>query len=111
MYSDIYTDSELAHQQSTIDTLAGDKALPTLSAFIDGRGLHCPMPLLKLKIALRNLGNLDTAMIYLVATDKNSATDISTFCQKNHLSLDTWQSSGDNLDTIFHFIITKNTGV
>lgn len=108
MHSNIYFVDELASQTALIQTLAHNQPLPALSAFIDGRGLSCPMPLLKAKIALRQLSKGDH--LYLVATDKNACHDIAIFCQKNQLPLQSWSADNDtNPDTIFHFIIHKNT--
>lgn len=87
---------------------------------VDGRGLTCPMPLLKTKVALRDVGTGES--LYVVATDPNSQTDILAFCQQTQqngtqaLTLilnQVTHSRSDNrldtakLDTIFHFIITK----
>ena len=91
---------------------------------VDGRGIACPMPLLKTKVALRNV--LAGESLYVVATDPNSQADIMAFCQqslqtdaKNLLSLTINQATvsdnkatSDNyskysVDTIYHFIITK----
>ena len=115
MHSHIYQADALLAQEAEIHTLAGRHALPVLAAFVDGRGLACPLPLLKAKIALRSLSVQQ--VLYLVANDSNAATDLTAFCQKNALTLEVWQStaatSDDSTtsDTIFHFIITKNTGV
>lgn len=78
----------------------------TISAFFDARGMPCPMPLLKAKIALRSVA--DGESLYLVASDKNSQTDLIAFCQKDRMDVQTWQS-GDvhNTENCFHFIITK----
>ena len=91
---------------------------------VDGRGLACPMPLLKTKVALRNVAINEA--LYIIATDPNSQADIVAFCQQNWQTKDsnclqllvnqstakTNQSSTDasvtaSFDTIFHFIITK----
>ncbi len=91
---------------------------------VDGRGLACPMPLLKTKVALRNLSVGES--LYIVATDPNSQADITAFCQQsrqtettNPLLLVINQATvlEDSLpvdsqlkysaDTIYHFIITK----
>lgn len=73
-------------------------ATPTI--IIDARDVNCPMPLLKLKIALKNAKAND--VIYILATDGNAAHDIQLFCQKNN---HTYQSY---VDTFFHGIIIKN---
>ena len=93
----------------------------TIKRFVDGRGLACPMPLLKTKVALRDVASGES--LYVVATDANSQADIAAFCRQSqqtnaadHLSLTvnkvTSQQSVDGLpaqrfDTIYHFIITK----
>lgn len=104
MHDFIYTDLDTI--SSLIAELSNNKALPALSVFVDGRNLRCPMPLLKTKIALKPL---ETGTIYVVASDKNSLTDITTFCQKNGLTLESWCSNIEQTDTIFHFLITKNS--
>lgn len=96
-----------------------------IKGMVDGRGLACPMPLLKTKVALRNMDNGDS--IYVIATDPNSQADLIAFCQQAQqlsnaasLQLTLNQSSNDisdqcpiatsshsKFDTIFHFIITK----
>lgn len=70
-----------------------------ITAFFDARGLACPMPLLKAKVALRTVA--DGKSLYLIATDKNSQTDLVAFCQKQGLQVQSW------VDDVYHFIITK----
>lgn len=67
----------------------------------DARGLSCPMPLLKAKVALR--GVPDGKGLYLIASDKNSQTDLVAFCQKQALTVQTWADDG-----VYHFIIIKS---
>ena len=50
-------------------------------AVVDGRGLACPLPLLKTKVALRSVG--DGEALYVVATDPNSTADIAAFCRQS----------------------------
>ncbi|GAC1370021.1 MAG: sulfurtransferase TusA family protein [Aquirhabdus sp.] len=45
---------------------------------IDTSGLHCPMPLLKLKMALRNHSGTP---IQLISTDPMSQQDIRRYCE------------------------------
>lgn len=93
---------------------------PVIKAVVDGRGLACPMPLLKTKVALR--GTLLGESVYVVATDPNSQADIRAFCQQSQsaphaetlkllaatdMGCDDATKSTDTTDTIFHFIITK----
>ena len=91
---------------------------------VDGRGLACPMPLLKTKVALREVAVGES--LYVVATDPNSQADISAFCQQSQqtgtanplllLINQATAASSDKMlgtktstavDTIYHFIITK----
>lgn len=69
--------------------------------YVNGKNLACPMPLLKLKMALKttDIGN----WVYLTATDPNSQTDIGAFCR--HQNYDYYVTQ---LDTIFHLLVTKN---
>ena len=91
---------------------------------VDGRGLACPMPLLKTKVALRSVDAGES--LYVVATDPNSQADIMAFCQQslqtdaanslvlmiNQASTSDSKAASDHpskysADTIYHFIITK----
>lgn len=89
-----------------------------IKRFVDGRGLACPMPLLKTKVALRDVAIGES--LYVVATDANSQADIAAFCRQNQQanplllvvnSVTKQQpvasSSSQHFDTIYHFIITK----
>ena len=93
----------------------------TIKSLVDGRGLACPMPLLKTKVALREVAVGES--LYVVATDPNSQADITAFCQQSQqieksarLKLVVNQvtnqaladgTSPQHCDTIYHFIITK----
>ena len=100
------------------------KPILNIKSLVDGRGLACPMPLLKTKVALRNVATGES--LYVVATDPNSQADIMAFCQQslradalNPLLLMINQAteianesvstkkSKYSVDTIYHFIITK----
>ena len=91
---------------------------------VDGRGLACPMPLLKTKVALRHVTAGES--LYVVATDPNSQADITAFCAQSQktdttnpllllINKKTVSNSEeaiatkprDSVDTIYHFIITK----
>ena len=113
---DSATDRQV-YDSAQLDTLPIEK-------FVDGRGLACPMPLLKTKVALRDIKQGES--LYVVATDPNSQADITAFCQQSKqanasdalaLTLTMATSSSNALtenhdsmgraDTIYHFIITK----
>ena len=97
------------------------QAVVNIKNIVDGRGLACPMPLLKTKVALRDVASGES--LYVVATDPNSQADIRAFCQQTRqmdgtsqllltINQMTGQQTADNpsskpSDTIFHFIITK----
>lgn len=83
------------------EQLLGEEHLWQISQFFDARGMPCPMPLLKAKIALRSVGAGEA--LYLIASDKNSQTDLVAYCQKNGLKVVTWgQEQGG---AVFHFWI------
>lgn len=56
----------------------------TPHTIIDTSGLHCPMPLLKLKMALRSVPA--GGAIRLIATDPMSQQDIKRYCEIAGLS-------------------------
>lgn len=104
-----------AFSSSDLETLEQATPQLTLSALVDGRGMACPMPLLKTKVALRSVQ--PSQSVYILATDPNSQTDLAAFCQQAGLemvlSTTTTEGSADGsekLDTIFHLIITKTNG-
>ncbi len=79
-----------------------------ISQWVDGRGLPCPMPLLKTKVALRRVQPNEA--LYTIATDPNSQADIRAFCQQSPELTLIWAQKSQPVtasDTIFHFIITK----
>lgn len=91
------------------DDLAALSTSPLIiRQLVDGRKLSCPMPLLKTKVALREV--LPNESLYVMATDPNSQADIRAFCQHStELTLNLCQAIPQTAatDTIFHFIITK----
>lgn len=104
-----------AFSSSDLETLEEAAPQLTLSALVDGRGMACPMPLLKTKVVLRSVQPSES--VYILATDPNSQTDLAAFCQQAGLemvlSTTTNEGSADGsekLDTIFHLIITKTNG-
>ncbi|WP_296403360.1 sulfurtransferase TusA family protein [Psychrobacter sp.] len=107
-YLDAFNPSDL----EVLKSLDPELSVTTL---VDGRGLACPMPLLKTKVALRSIQPLQS--VYVLATDPNSQADLAAFCQQAGLQLTfsttTTNESTDSLeklDTIFHAIITKTHG-
>lgn len=67
-----------------VNLLASTNTVPDtlpIVAVVDGRGLACPMPLLKTKVALR--GVQKGQALYVIATDPNSMADIAAFCRQH----------------------------
>src|SRR5699024_5152628 len=74
-----------AFSSSDLETLEEAAPQLTLSALVDGRGMACPMPLLKTKVALRSVQPSES--VYILATDPNSQTDLAAFCQQAGLEM------------------------
>lgn len=75
----------------------------TVQHYVNGKNLACPMPLLKLKMALKNtdVGNY----VYITATDPNSQTDIDAFCR--HADLGFFVVKIDENGEVFHILVQK----
>ncbi|WP_010195916.1 sulfurtransferase TusA family protein [Psychrobacter sp. PAMC 21119] len=102
-------------------TTGSAQLILNIKSWIDGRGLACPMPLLKTKVALRDVAAGES--LYVVATDPNSKADITAFCQQSQQAKTTPSlgltmsemtdkvlvdgATSQRFDTIYHFIITK----
>ncbi len=101
----------------SLDTLSIDNlpieniSTKKITVFIDGRGLSCPQPLLKVKMALRNIQAKEG--LYLVATDPNAQYDIEAYVNQSknsshsNLSLTMGQSLYAN-EEVWHFFLVKN---
>ena len=81
----------------------------TIAQYVNGKSLACPMPLLKLKMALKNTAIGDS--VYLTATDANSCHDIGAFCR--HLGYDFSSIAVENAmleptATVFHILVQKS---
>lgn len=72
-----------------------------LSVEVNARGLSCPMPLLKMKLALNNLSSGES--LGLLATDPGSMRDIKAFADiaGHHLLL------AEQQDDDFYYVIQK----
>ncbi|MDE2419964.1 MAG: sulfurtransferase TusA family protein [Gammaproteobacteria bacterium] len=69
---------------------------------IDTSGLHCPMPLLKLKMALRN--HTDGTPIRLISTDPMSQQDIKRYCEIAGLRCEQQDNNIEKHHFIFNII-------
>jgi len=69
-----------------------------ISQTLDARGLNCPLPIMRAKIAIANLNVGD--VLEILTTDPGSLKDIESFCvQTGHELLIRTQSQDD---FIFH---------
>ena len=69
--------------------------------FLDARGLECPLPLLKTRLALKNLA--DNEVLLVSATDSGSWQDIPRYLAKSIYALLSASESGGE----YHFLIKK----
>lgn len=113
------TDLNNQSDQNPEPTTPDGKQIVPIVKVVDGRGLACPLPLLKTKVALREVAVGQG--LYVVATDPNSRADIAAFCRQHGGTESVGQSSptlalvlqctsqspSSKTDTFFHFIITK----
>ena len=77
-------------------------ALESADAQVDARGLDCPMPLLKMKLALNKLEVGQT--VALLATDAGSMKDIQSFSNMSGHGLLLAQCVDDE----YHYLIEKS---
>ncbi len=69
---------------------------------LDARGLNCPLPILRAKKALNDLG--DGQVLRIMATDPGSVKDFEAFAQQTgNTLLESTEDSGE-----FHFLLRKN---
>ena len=69
---------------------------------LDLKGLSCPMPLLKAKLALNGLNTDDVVAVW--ATDPGSQRDFAVFCeQSGHQLLESSEQNGN-----FYYRIQKS---
>lgn len=86
MHSNIHTDPNDILIHLAMLVLPSDLTT-TPSVLVNATGLRCPMPLLKVKLALRAI---DTGTVLLIADDPNANVDITHFCQKQGLTMRTY---------------------
>ena len=71
---------------------------------VDARGLHCPLPLLRLRQALHQMTVGE--QVRVLASDPNSQTDIRRYCERSGQQLlNQWQAEDQ---TYFGFDIEKS---
>lgn len=78
-----------------------DKSELQVDQQVDARGLACPLPLLRAKVALN--GMVAGEVLYLIATDAGSQRDISRFAElAGHALLQADEQEGE-----FHYWLRK----
>lgn len=61
------------------DPIAPERGGQPVQAVVDARGLRCPLPVIRLGFALRELGPGAAAL--LLATDPAARSDVAAFCR------------------------------
>lgn len=80
-------------------------SLDDSTRLVDARGLHCPLPLLRLRQALHQMQLGE--QVRVLASDPNSQTDIQRYCERAGQQLSAkWQAEDQ---TYFGFDIEKTT--
>lgn len=59
--------------------MVDEKSEQPVDQSVDARGLACPLPLLRAKVALNSM--IDGQVLYLTATDAGSQRDIARFAE------------------------------
>ena len=72
-----------------------------MSATLDARGLNCPLPILKTKKAIKEIGLGETLKV--IATDPGSLKDMDAFCRTTGNEL---MESGQD-GTTYTFVIRR----
>jgi tRNA 2-thiouridine synthesizing protein A len=68
---------------------------------LDTKGLNCPLPILKARKALKDVGAGET--LEILSTDPGSVADFQAFCRQTGNEL--IESSND--DSVFRFVIRR----
>ena len=68
---------------------------------LDAKGLNCPLPILKARKALKDVGAGET--LEILSTDPGSVADFQAFCRQTGNEL--LESSND--DSVFRFLIRR----
>ncbi len=83
-------------------TMTEQQSVPqTEPVLVDARGLSCPMPLLKAKVALNNCQQGE--QVRVLATDKGSVRDFHAFADLSVHSLAKFVEHADH----FEYLLTK----
>jgi len=70
--------------------------------YLDARGLNCPLPVLKAKLALTRMKAGE--VLYVEATDPHATIDFQAYCARSgHQIIETWKA-----ENILGFYITRS---
>lgn len=83
------------------DSRLGTGAFAHDDAFLDVRGVQCPLPLLKTKVALNRLE--PGQVLRVLATDPMAVVDLRAFCARTGHELLRWSEEGP----VWEFYIRK----
>ncbi len=75
----------------------------TTDETLDARGLKCPLPVLRARKAIRNIGKGETLAV--LATDPGTMKDFKAFCDATgHALISAAENDGE-----FHFLIRRKS--
>ena len=77
-------------------------ALPPADALLDAKGLDCPLPILKTKVALSRMKAGE--VLHVAATDPHSVIDFKAFCARTPHELVRHEDGGG----LFEFWLRKS---
>lgn len=75
--------------------------MPKFDAELDTSGLSCPLPVMKAKKSLKDMGA--GQVLHLIATDPASTDDVPALCQQMNCKLESSNKDGSS----YHFYIKK----
>ena len=87
---------------SASNTIVSIDSEPPAQQVLDVKGLNCPMPLLRAKLALSELASGEHLLV--LATDPYSVMDFEAFCAKTGHQL----RAHDEIDGVFRFLLRHN---
>lgn len=72
---------------------------------IDLRGMECPLPVIKTKLALKKLN--EGQILHVSTTDPMSVVDLRVFCMRSGNELLDWNEAGDGFEFFIRRAIKK----
>ncbi len=84
-----------------MDASSQTAATAAVDKIIDLRGLECPLPVIKTKLALKEL--TEGQILQVATTDPMSVVDLRVFCMRSGNELLDWHEKDDE----FEFLIRR----